>query len=98
MKSRHSFNDGHSHEASNKARAPRGTVLMYVNGGNERRAVPIPYLSHPLFLDLLERAENEYGLSQKGALLLPCSLEELDQILRSIAASHHKHLGYSLRD
>ncbi|MCO5585772.1 hypothetical protein L7F22_039708 [Adiantum nelumboides] len=43
-------------------RAPNGHVAVYVEGGKERHVVPIGYLSHPQFQELLKRAESEFGL------------------------------------
>lgn len=48
----------------------------------ERRfVVPITYLSHPLFLRLLERAAEEYGFDHEGALMIPCRPSELEWML-----------------
>ncbi|MCO5585776.1 hypothetical protein L7F22_039712 [Adiantum nelumboides] len=65
-------------------RAPKGHVAVYVEGGKERQVVPIGYLSHPQFQELLEKAESEFGFGQKGGLLLPCSLAELQRALHRI--------------
>ncbi|KAI5064479.1 hypothetical protein GOP47_0021149 [Adiantum capillus-veneris] len=65
-------------------RAPKGHVAVYVDGGNERHVVPISYLSHPQFQELLQRAEREFGFAQKGALTLPCSQAELQYTLHLI--------------
>lgn len=66
-------------------RAPKGHVVIYVEAGRERHVVPIAYLNHPHFRALLERAESEFGLRQKGpGLRIPCSLSELHHILHQI--------------
>lgn len=55
--------------------------------------VPVTYLSHPLFVQLLKMAEEEYGFDQKGAITLPCDVEEFlyaqGLIERDLAPTHH---------
>ncbi|KAI5063940.1 hypothetical protein GOP47_0020610 [Adiantum capillus-veneris] len=71
-------------------RVPKGHVAVYVDGGKERHVVPVGYLSHPQFRELLERAESEFGFSQKGGLLLPCSLDELQHTVHHIRLHHRQ--------
>ncbi|MCO5610993.1 hypothetical protein L7F22_065241 [Adiantum nelumboides] len=75
---------GRSSARGKVKRAPKGHVAVYVEGGKERHVVPISYLSHPQFRELLERAESEFGFGQKAGLLLPCSLAELQRTLHHI--------------
>ncbi|MCO5592730.1 hypothetical protein L7F22_046734 [Adiantum nelumboides] len=65
-------------------RAPKGHVAVYVEEGKERHVVPIGYLSHPQFQELLKRAESEFGFEQKGGLQLPCSRANLLHTLHRI--------------
>ncbi|KAK7264210.1 hypothetical protein RJT34_31815 [Clitoria ternatea] len=53
---------------------PKGHVAVYVGELQKKRfVVPISYLNHPLFLDLLNRAEEEFGFNHPmGALTIPC--------------------------
>ncbi|KAL8556246.1 hypothetical protein ACS0TY_003884 [Phlomoides rotata] len=55
---------------------PKGHLAVYVgeNKHKNRFIVPISYLSHPLFQDLLRRSEEEYGFDHPmGGLTIPCS-------------------------
>lgn len=52
--------------------------------GARRFVVEISLLKHPAFLKLLELAEEEYGFEHKGALVLPCRADELQNILQQI--------------
>ncbi|XP_021900420.1 auxin-induced protein 15A-like [Carica papaya] len=55
---------------------PKGHVAVYVGENYQRTrfVIPISYLNHPLFLDLLHRAEEEFGFDHPmGGLTLPCS-------------------------
>ncbi|KAK8476442.1 hypothetical protein V6N13_018008 [Hibiscus sabdariffa] len=56
---------------------PKGHVAVYVGEGSRKRfVIPISYLNHPLFQDLLNRAEEEYGFNHPmGGLTIPCSEE-----------------------
>ncbi|XP_050363136.1 auxin-induced protein 15A-like [Argentina anserina] len=54
---------------------PKGHFAVYVGEGKKKRfVIPISYLSHPLFLDLLNKAREEYGYDHPtGGLTIPCS-------------------------
>lgn len=45
-------------------------------GGFKRFMIPISYLHHPLFIELLEKAQDIYGFDSSGPLKLPCSTDE----------------------
>ncbi|KAL2928331.1 Auxin-responsive protein SAUR15 [Bienertia sinuspersici] len=57
----------------------KGHVPVYVGdqaNKMKRYVVPLSYLSHPIFHDLLQRAEEESGFNHSmGALTIPCSEE-----------------------
>jgi len=66
-----------SPHAKNKKGVPKGHVAVYV-GENEmkRYVVPLTYLSHPSFQDLLRHAEEEFGYGHPmGGLTIPCKEE-----------------------
>ncbi|XP_059298294.1 auxin-induced protein 15A-like [Lycium ferocissimum] len=53
---------------------PKGHFAVYVGETCRRFAVPIAYLNHPLFQDLLHWAKEEFGYSHPmGGLTIPCS-------------------------
>uniref|UniRef100_A0A5B6YQB6 Putative auxin-induced protein 15A-like n=1 Tax=Davidia involucrata TaxID=16924 RepID=A0A5B6YQB6_DAVIN len=54
---------------------PKGHFAVYVGESQKNRfVVPISYLKHPLFQDLLRRAEEESGFDHPmGGLTIPCS-------------------------
>ncbi|XP_021285757.1 auxin-induced protein 15A-like [Herrania umbratica] len=56
---------------------PKGHIAVYVGEGNRKRfVIPISFLNHPLFQDLLNRAEEEFGFNHPmGGLTIPCSEE-----------------------
>ncbi|PIA56087.1 hypothetical protein AQUCO_00700439v1 [Aquilegia coerulea] len=53
---------------------PKGHIAVYVGENEKRRfVVPISYLSHPLFQELLNQAEEEFGFNHPmGGLTIPC--------------------------
>lgn len=54
---------------------PKGHFAVYVGDGKKKRfVIPIWYLNHPLFQDLLNKAEEEFGYDHPtGGLTIPCS-------------------------
>ncbi|EPS61615.1 auxin-responsive family protein, partial [Genlisea aurea] len=78
---------------------PRGFVAVTVGRSAEeeqqqRFVIPVAYLNHPLFLQLLEEAEEEYGFSQRGPINIPCLVERFRSVSGLIdleTTSHHHH-------
>ncbi|KAM7479388.1 hypothetical protein LguiA_027601 [Lonicera macranthoides] len=66
----------HNLKTRNKGDVPKGHLAVYVGVGEiekKRFVVPISYLSHPSFQDLLRGAEEEYGYDHPmGGLTIPC--------------------------
>ncbi|XP_004506986.1 auxin-induced protein 15A [Cicer arietinum] len=60
--------------ASAVADVPKGHLAVYVGKDYKRFVIPISYLSHPLFKDLLDWAEQEFGFNHPmGGLTIPCT-------------------------
>ncbi|XP_042057556.1 auxin-responsive protein SAUR32-like [Salvia splendens] len=79
---------------------PRRRVAITVGQGAEQQrfVIPVMYVNHPLFTELLREAEEEYGFDQKGAINIPCHVEEfrqvrglIDQDATSYRHHHHAH-------
>ncbi|URE33897.1 Auxin responsive protein [Musa troglodytarum] len=60
---------GHGGE---EATVPAGCVPLYVGPEGKRFEVPARFLKLPVFVELLKRAEEEYGFEQAGGLAIPC--------------------------
>ncbi|KAJ4716699.1 Auxin-responsive protein [Melia azedarach] len=60
--------------STNEPDVPKGHIPIYVGLIERKRfVVPISYLNHPLFGDLLKRTEEEFGFDQpRGGLTIPC--------------------------
>ncbi|KAJ8647956.1 hypothetical protein MRB53_000979 [Persea americana] len=55
---------------------PKGHFAVYVGESQTRFVIPVSYLKHPSFQDLLSRAEEEFGFDhQMGGLTIPCNEE-----------------------
>ncbi|KAK7310576.1 hypothetical protein RJT34_08168 [Clitoria ternatea] len=75
-----------NHHQSN---VPKGHVAVYVGEAQKKRfVVPISYLNHPSFLDLLNRAEEEFGFNHPmGGLTIPCKEEAFITLTSQLRAS-----------
>ncbi|KAK8582430.1 hypothetical protein V6N13_069208 [Hibiscus sabdariffa] len=58
---------------------PKGHFVVYVGEAEKKRfVVPISFLKHPTFQNLLSEAEEEFGFDHPmGVLTIPCSEESL---------------------
>ncbi|XP_059649987.1 auxin-responsive protein SAUR21-like [Cornus florida] len=56
---------------------PKGHFAVYVGEAEKKRfVVPISYLKHPSFQNLLSQAEEEFGFDHRmGGLTIPCREE-----------------------
>ncbi|KAH7854844.1 hypothetical protein Vadar_018335 [Vaccinium darrowii] len=74
---------------------PKGCLAVMVGQGEEQQRIIIPviYINHPLFMQLLKEAEEEYGFDQKGPITIPCHVEQFRQVQGMIDQdkSHHHH-------
>ncbi|ONH90872.1 hypothetical protein PRUPE_8G079400 [Prunus persica] len=64
------------HSASSKTlEIPKGHFAVYVGKNQKKRfVIPVSYLNEPLFLDLLNQAEEEFGYDHPMVgITIPCS-------------------------
>lgn len=71
----------HNHHENNKKDMkdiPKGCLAILVGQGEEQQrfVIPVMYMNHPLFMQLLKEAEEEYGFDQKGPITIPCHVEQ----------------------
>ena len=61
--------------ASTSIDVPKGYIAVYVGESEKRRfVIPISFLNQPLFLELLSKAEEEFGYDHPmGGLTISCS-------------------------
>ncbi|XP_074336791.1 auxin-induced protein 15A-like [Apium graveolens] len=65
------------HVTNTTADVPKGHFAVYVGETYRHRfVIPISFLKHPLFQELLKRAEEEFGYDHPtGGLTIPCSID-----------------------
>ncbi|KAF8760420.1 hypothetical protein HU200_010200 [Digitaria exilis] len=65
-----------SRSPSPRRRRCRGHLAVYVGEGRKRLVVPTACLSHPAFVTMLKRVEDEFGFDHRcGGLTIPCASE-----------------------
>ncbi|XP_004240286.2 protein SMALL AUXIN UP-REGULATED RNA 51-like [Solanum lycopersicum] len=78
---------------SNRRRTPSGSLAVYVGvDENERRRFVIPtrFLNLPVFISLLDKAEEEFGYQPTGGLILPCEVELFTVILKLLEINEQR--------
>ncbi|KAK9136223.1 hypothetical protein Syun_015553 [Stephania yunnanensis] len=74
-------------QSSASAVVPKGHIAVYVGDSQKRRfIVPISYLNHPSFQQLLNQAEEEFGFDHPmGGITIPCSEEIFFDVTQMIS-------------
>ncbi|KAB5524059.1 hypothetical protein DKX38_021808 [Salix brachista] len=88
----------HHHDGRREMKdIPKGCLAVMVGQGEEQQrfVIPVIYINHPLFMDLLKEAEEEYGFDQQGPITIPCHVEEFRNVQGMIeeenSQDHHHH-------
>ncbi|CAI9765468.1 unnamed protein product [Fraxinus pennsylvanica] len=67
---------------------PKGYFAVYVGGEHKRFVVPISFLNHPLFQELLHWAEEEFGYNHPmGGLTIPCTEDYFSSLVALLNSS-----------
>ncbi|PHT62404.1 Auxin-responsive protein SAUR20 [Capsicum annuum] len=72
------FNKLHSVLSRNYSDVPKGHLAVYLGETDKKKryVVPIAYLNHTSFQELLKKAEEEFGFQHPmGGLTIPCNEE-----------------------
>ncbi|CAD6246495.1 unnamed protein product [Miscanthus lutarioriparius] len=71
---------------------PRGHLAVYVGESRKRLVIPTACLSHPAFVTLLKRVEDEFGFDHRcGGLTIPCASErDFAHIVGATVDEHHR--------
>ncbi|KAK8571072.1 hypothetical protein V6N13_025630 [Hibiscus sabdariffa] len=72
---------------------PKGRLAIMVGQGEEqeRFVIPVMYMAHPLFKQLLKEAEEEYGFHHDGPLAIPCHVHQFRHVQGLIDQDHRHH-------
>lgn len=68
---------------------PKGHIAVYVgqqDGDSQRMLVPVVFINHPFFVDLLKESEKEYGFDHPGGITIPCRISEFERVQTRIKA------------
>ncbi|GAB2249693.1 hypothetical protein Droror1_Dr00013052 [Drosera rotundifolia] len=83
------------HRREEKREVPKGCLAVLVGVEEEeeleRFVVPVMYINHPLFMELLKEAEEEYGFDHKGPITIPCRVAEFVNVRGAIDREQHHH-------
>ncbi|XP_030467187.1 auxin-responsive protein SAUR32-like [Syzygium oleosum] len=90
----------HHHHQDSLQDVPRGCLAISVGQGEEQQrfVIPVAYVNHPLFMDLLREAEDEYGFDQKGTINIPCHVDEFRNVqgmIDRVVSESHRHDGHN---
>ncbi|KAF8054942.1 hypothetical protein N665_1308s0007 [Sinapis alba] len=66
---------------------PHGCFTVYVGPTKQRIVVKTKLLNHPLFINLLEEAETEYGYRRDGPIVLPCEVDFFFKVLADMKSN-----------
>ncbi|KAI3441245.1 uncharacterized protein J3R85_002508 [Psidium guajava] len=82
-------NHYHHHNRQSRSNVPNGHVAVYVGEVQRRRfLVPVTFLNHPSFRELLSRAEEEFGFDHPaGGLTIPCKEEAFIDLTSQLHSS-----------
>ncbi|KAK4432712.1 Auxin-induced protein X10A [Sesamum alatum] len=79
--------------AGSSRRTPSGSVAVYVGPERRRFVIPTRFLNLPVFVALLDEAEEEFGFQTTGGLALPCDAGFFISILRLLDEDEEKFGG-----
>ncbi|KFK25378.1 hypothetical protein AALP_AA8G105600 [Arabis alpina] len=66
---------------------PSGHVAVYVGSNCRRFVVRASHLNHPVLVNLLVKAEEEFGFANHGPLVIPCEESVFEESIRFITRS-----------
>uniref|UniRef100_A0A3Q7H8N1 Uncharacterized protein n=2 Tax=Solanum lycopersicum TaxID=4081 RepID=A0A3Q7H8N1_SOLLC len=81
--------------SNRRRRTPSGSLAVYVGPERTRFVIPTRFLNLPVFISLLDKAEEEFGYQRTGGLVLPCEVDYFSEILRLLNRDEDRfgHLG-----
>ncbi|XP_019450994.1 PREDICTED: indole-3-acetic acid-induced protein ARG7-like isoform X2 [Lupinus angustifolius] len=77
---------------------PAGYIAVCVGPTRSRFIIRATYLNHPIFVNLLAEAEEEYGFCNHGPLAVPCDEEYFRELLRVMAQPKCCHVDVRSRN
>ncbi|KAL7133778.1 hypothetical protein ABFS83_12G162800 [Erythranthe nasuta] len=84
--------------AASGRRTPSGSVAVYVGPERRRFVIPTRFLNLPVFVDLLNQAEEEFGYQTTGGLALPCCTDFFEEILRFLEEDEERFRALGMEE
>ncbi|XP_021689444.2 auxin-induced protein 6B [Hevea brasiliensis] len=81
----------YSSNSGSSRHIPSGFLAVYVGQNRMRFLIPVRFLHLPIFIALLEKAEEEYGFKFSGGIVLPCEVDLFKQVLRFLDKDEKKY-------
>ncbi|XAR47987.1 hypothetical protein NMG60_11030649 [Bertholletia excelsa] len=75
---------------------PPGSVAVYVGAERRRFVIPTRFLNLPLFVSLLNQAEEEFGYQSNGGLALPCEVGFFMNVLELLQRDEQRYGGLGI--
>ncbi|KAL3625183.1 hypothetical protein CASFOL_030637 [Castilleja foliolosa] len=82
--------------AGSHPRTPSGSVAVYVGSERLRFFIPTRFLNLPVFVALLDQAEEEFGFQAAGGLALLCETGFFRDVVRLLEEDEEKFRGLGL--
>ncbi|CAH8367303.1 unnamed protein product [Eruca vesicaria subsp. sativa] len=81
------MNNDSTGKVKKKSPPPHGCFTVYVGPTKQRIVVKTKMLNHPLFNNLLEEAETEYGYRCDGPIVLPCEVDFFFKVMADMESN-----------
>ncbi|KZV18276.1 hypothetical protein F511_24243 [Dorcoceras hygrometricum] len=82
--------------AASKRPTQPGSLAVYVGTERRRFVIPTRFLNLPVFVSLLQMAEEEFGFQTTGGLALPCDAAFFTKILVFLEEDEERFCGLGL--
>ncbi|XP_059637773.1 protein SMALL AUXIN UP-REGULATED RNA 51-like [Cornus florida] len=85
-----------SSESGANRRTPSGSLAVYVGAERRRFVIPTRFLNLPVFVSLLNKAEEEFGFQSNGGLVLPSEVGFFREMLKLLERDEQRFGGLGL--
>ncbi|KAK1420856.1 hypothetical protein QVD17_22768 [Tagetes erecta] len=75
-----------------------GSLAVYVGSERRRFIIPTRFLNLPVFVSLLNKAEEEFGFQTTGGLVIPCDVRFFKKLLKVLERNDSGFSGLDLDD
>ncbi|KAL7589176.1 protein SMALL AUXIN UP-REGULATED RNA 12 [Lactuca sativa] len=75
-----------------------GSLAVYVGAERHRFVIPMRFLNMPVFVSLLNKAEEEFGFQTTGGLVIPCDVIFFKRLLKVLESNESGVCALDLDD